>query len=71
MQESDWPNCPRYFKNNYDSLKNKFTGAENIENNWSQSFQDMFVLTMLNGKKNGVYVEVGADQPRVISNTYL
>ena len=69
--ETGWPNCPRYFKTNYDSLKTKFTGAESIENNWSQSFQDMFVLTMLNGKKNGVYVEVGADQPRVISNTYL
>jgi hypothetical protein len=33
--------------------------------------QDMFVLSMLDGKKNGVYVEIGADQPRVISNTYL
>ena len=69
--ESNWPNCPRYFRSNYEQLKNKFTGSENIENNWSQSFQDMFVLTMLQGKKNGVYVEVGADQPRVISNTYL
>ena len=69
--ESNWPNCPRYFRSNYEQLKNKFTGSENIENNWSQSFQDMFVLTMLQGKKNGVYVEIGADQPRVISNTYL
>ena len=69
--ECDWPNCPRYFRNNYENLKTKFTGAENIENNWSQSMQDMFVLSMLDGKKNGVYVEIGADQPRVISNTYL
>ena len=69
--ETGWPNCPRYFRNNYQNLKTKFTGAENIENNWSQSMQDMFVLSMLDGKKNGVYVEIGADQPRVISNTYL
>ena len=69
--ETGWPNCPRYFRNNYENLKTKFTGAENIENNWSQSMQDMFVLSMLDGKKNGVYVEIGADQPRVISNTYL
>ena len=69
--ECDWPNCPRYFRNNYENLKTKFTGAENIENNWSQSMQDMFVLSMLDGKRNGVYVEIGADQPRVISNTYL
>ena len=69
--ECDWPNCPRYFRNNYENLKTKFTGAENIENNWSQSMQDIFVMSMLNGKRNGVYVEIGADQPRVISNTYL
>ena len=69
--QSDWPNCPRYFKKNYESLKTKFTGAESIENNWSQSMQDMFVLSMLDGKRNGIYVEIGADQPRVISNTYL
>ena len=69
--ECDWPNCPRYFRNNYENLKTKFTGAESIENNWSQSMQDMFVLSMLDGKKSGVYVEIGADQPRVISNTYL
>ena len=69
--ESDWPNCPRYFKKNYESLKTKFIGAENLENNWSQSMQDIFVLSMLNGKKNGIYVEIGADKPKVINNTYL
>ena len=69
--ETGWPNCPRYFRNNYENLKTKFTGAENIENNWSQSMQDMFVLSMLDGKRDGVYVEIGPDQPRVISNTYL
>ena len=69
--QSDWPNCPRYFRKNYESLKTKFTGAESIENNWSQSMQDIFVLTMLDGKKNGVYVEIGADKPKVINNTYL
>ena len=69
--ECDWPNCPRYFRNNYENLKTKFTGAETIENNRSQSMQDMFVLSMLDGKRNGIYVEIGADQPRVISNTYL
>ena len=69
--ESEWPNCPRYFKEQFDKLKYKFPGAEDIENNYSQSFQDMFVLTMLDGKRKGVYLEIGADQPKVISNTYL
>ena len=71
MKESNWPNCPRYFNSDFDSLKYQFPGSENIANNYAQSMQDMFVLSMLDGKKNGVYVEIGADQPRVISNTYL
>ena len=41
--ETGWPNCPRYFKEQFDKLKYKFPGAEDIENNYSQSFQDMFV----------------------------
>ena len=71
MQESAWPNCARYFKEDHGKLITKFTGSETIENNYSQAMQDMFVLTMLDGKKNGVYVEVGADQPKVINNSYL
>ena len=71
MQESAWPNCARYFKEDHDKLITKFTGSETIENNYSQAMQDMFVLTMLDGKKNGVYVEVGADQPKGINNSYL
>ena len=71
MQESAWTNCARYFKEDHDKLITKFTGSETIENNYSQAMQDMFVLTMLDGKKNGVYVEVGADQPKVINKSYL
>ena len=33
--------------------------------------QDMFVLSMLDGKRNGVYVEIGADKPKIINNSYL
>ena len=69
--EGQYPNSRRYFKNDYENLKFKFSGSENIENNYSQSMQDMFVLSILDGKRNGVYVEVGADKPRVINNSYL
>jgi len=69
--EGQYPNSRRYFKNDYENLKFKFSGSENIENNYSQSMQDMFVLSVLDGKRNGVYVEVGADKPRVINNSYL
>lgn len=69
--KGQYPNSRRYFKNDHESLRFKFIGSENIENNYSQSMQDMFVLSVLNGKKNGVYVEIGADKPRVINNSYL
>jgi hypothetical protein len=69
--EGQYPKSRRYFKEDYENLRFKFSGSENIENNYSQSMQDMFVLSMLDGKKNGVYVEIGADKPRVINNSYL
>ena len=55
----------RYFAEKLARLKNRFPGSEDIAENHSQSMQDLFVLSVLNGKKNGVYVEIGADRPRV------
>lgn len=69
--EGQYPNSRRYFKSDYENLRFKFFESEKIENNYSQSMQDMFVLSMLNGKKKGTYVEIGADKPRVINNSYL
>lgn len=71
IDELIFPECSRYFQNNIESLKYKFSGVERIKNNYSQAFQDMFVLTMLNGKENGTYVEIGGDHGIIISNTYL
>jgi len=61
----------RYHKGFYDQLRHKFPGAENIEKNYSQTYQDMFTLTMLNGKRNGTYFEIGAADPFHGSNTAL
>jgi hypothetical protein len=66
-----FPKCDRYFKENINSLKYKFKNVEKIENNYSQALQDMFVLTMLDGKMNGTYVEIGGDHGVIINNTYL
>lgn len=60
-----------YNKTLSDKLKFKFNNYETIENNFSQAYQDIFVLTMLNGKRNGTFVEVGAYHAQNISNTYL
>ena len=64
----DWK---RYTKTKHEHLRHRFDTALSIKCNWSQSFQDIFVLSMLNGKSNGYYVEIGADQPRIYNNTYL
>jgi len=71
-EENKVPNYwTRYSKTDHNKLRHNFLGSETIEQNYSQSMQDMFVLSMLNGKRDGVYVEVGADLPRIVNNTYL
>ena len=62
---------PRYSKVEHERLKHQFPGSGGVKFIWSQSMQDMFVLMALDGKRNGVYVELGADLPRIINNTYL
>lgn len=60
-----------YTREKYPELLYKFSGAEKIEKNYAQTYQDMFVLSMLNGKKNGTYVEIGAGNPFYNNNTAL
>ena len=43
----------------------------NVRGNYSQAYQDLFVLTMLGGKKNGRYIEIGANHPTELNNTWL
>lgn len=71
MTDYTFPDCNRYFQEDLEKLRYKFNGAETIKNNYSQAFQDMFVLSILDGKKNGTYVEIGGDHGVIISNTYL
>ena len=71
MEETILTNYGGYRKEDYENLRYKFSNSETIENNYSQAFQDMFVLSMLDGKKNGIYIEVGGDHPLTINNTYI
>jgi glycosyltransferase involved in cell wall biosynthesis len=48
-----------------------FPGLSEIQINYSQLHQDLFVLCVLGGKRGGVYCEIGAHEPVFISNTYL
>lgn len=60
-----------YNKADKDTLKIAFDGVESIDQNYSEAYQDMFVLTMLNGKKDGTYLEIGAGDPFYGNNTAL
>lgn len=52
-------------------LRYKFNNLELIRNNYAQTYQDMFVLTLLNGKKQGTYLELGSNDPFYNNNTAL
>lgn len=60
-----------YSKSMYSNLKFKFANSDIIERNYSQTYQDMFVLSMLNGKKGGTYLEIGSADPLHGNNTAL
>lgn len=60
-----------YDRTKLDRLKVKFPGIESIDRNYSEAYQDMLVLSLLNGKKNGTYVEIGAGNPFYGNNTAL
>lgn len=60
-----------YTKENYEQLRYKFADSEKIDRNYSQVYQDIFILSMLNGKKNGTYLEIGGGHPFTGNNTAL
>ena len=71
------PAAPDFFNPIFYSLMKRdwllrpFPGLDSIQINYSQLHQDMFVLSVLDGKRGGSYVEIGAAEPVFISNTYL
>ena len=71
------PPAPDFFNPIYYSLMKRdwllrpFPGLDDIQVNYSQLHQDMFVLSVLDGKRDGSYIEIGAAEPVFLSNTYL
>lgn len=61
----------RYDKSMLNNLRYRFKDVESIDTNFSQIYQDIFVLTMLNGKQNGSYLEIGSSDPYHNNNTAL
>ena len=60
-----------YTSKQYNSLKYKFADSDKINKNFSQAYQDMFVLSATKGKKNGTYLEIGSGDPFIGNNTAL
>lgn len=60
-----------YNKELYPYLKIKFKKSDLIGENYSHAWQDMMILTLLDGKTNGTYLELGAGRPHYINNTFL
>lgn len=60
-----------YDQSKHNLLRHKFPGSENIKRSYSQVFQDMFILSMLNGKRGGKYLEIGSSKPFYGNNTAL
>jgi hypothetical protein len=52
-------------------LKHQFKGCDKLECSYSNEHQDIFVLSILDGKQYGTYLEVGANQPIGANNTYV
>jgi hypothetical protein len=48
-----------------------FPGLDEVQINYSQLHQDMFVLCMLRGKREGHFLEIGGNEPILNSNSYL
>lgn len=65
------PPFPTYDKSQHIKLRHRFSSSVCIGKNNSEAYQDMFVLSMLDGKKNGFYLEIGAGDPEYGNNTLL
>ena len=70
-EKTTWHEPLIYTKQDYNKFKYKFSGLEDIEQNYSQCYQDLFVLSCFNGKKDGTYLEIGAGRPFYGNNTAL
>jgi len=60
-----------YNQSMHDRLKFKFKDSDKVDRNFSQLYQDMFVLAAHNGKRNGTFLEIGGYLPWEGNNTAL
>jgi hypothetical protein len=66
-----YPDTIYYKEEDFERFKWYFPGLEDIKKNYSKHYQDLFVLSLYQGKRDGTYFEIGAGDPFVHSNTAL
>lgn len=71
LAEHGYPSTLAYTDKELLRFKYPFPGIENIKTNHSRHFQDMFVLSVLDGKRNGTFVELGSGHPTLYNNTLM
>lgn len=71
LQQHGYPSTFPYSYDDKKRYKFSFRGLDSIGKNYSRHFQDMFVLSALDGKDNGTFVEIGSGHPTLFSNTKL
>ena len=60
--------------NNFETnipLRIPFKGSQDIEQFNSQAGQDMFALSILDGMSDGIFLDIGCNDPKWINNTFL
>jgi hypothetical protein len=71
LQNVGYPSTLPYKIEEQNKYRWNFDGIKSVEKNYSRHFQDMFVLSLLNGKMEGTFVEIGSGHPTLFNNTYL
>ena len=71
LSEHGYPSTLAYDSSLENRYKYKFDGLDKVASNNSRHFQDMFVLSVLDGKENGTFVELGSGHPQLFNNTLL
>lgn len=71
LKQCGYPSTLPFTAEEKDTYKFPFPGIENIKRNYSRHYQDMFVLSTLNGKRDGTFIEVGSGDPYKFNNTAL
>ena len=61
----------KYKKEMLPYLRRKFNQVEKIDVGYGDLLQDIFVLSVLDGKEHGTYLEIGGAEPIWMSNSYI